>query len=228
MRQKDDAYILTDFQLQFLLLGIGCSSLYGLPQNKFNGDFKELYYQIHDLAVRNILHTSDGAFEICEPLKSWLFTAADAPAVYHILASGPPPRAFCAYLSDSMAVIMERYLYQKCSVRLMGIEKRVFYDEIKQILESCGIKEPKEPLPKELISKELWSFKQYLLGENQKKIYELFEKFSVEVADAMGEYRKRISVVHYYLENYLVAETGRTVDLFSFEMEKFVELLEKR
>ncbi len=56
MRQTDDAYILTDFQLQFLLLGIGCSSLYGLPQNKFNGDFKELYYQIHDLAVRNILH----------------------------------------------------------------------------------------------------------------------------------------------------------------------------
>ena len=94
MRQTDDAYILTDFQLQFLLLGIGCSSLYGLPQNKFNGDFKELYYQIHDLAVRNILHTSDGAFEICEPLKSWLFTAADAPAVYHILASGPPPRAW--------------------------------------------------------------------------------------------------------------------------------------
>lgn len=226
MQQTNDAYILTDFQLQFLLMGIKCSSLYGLPQNKFNGNFEELYYQIYDLAVRQILKSSEYAFEICEPLKSWLLAVADADVVLHIMASGRPPRAFCAYLSEKKVVVMERYVYQKFSIRMSGYQKVDFYEEIRKILESCGIQEPNEPLPKEMITDELADLRQHLRKEYQKKNYEMPEKFCVEISSLAGVCKKRISVIRYCLENYLVAEEGQTLDLFFFEMSKLAELLE--
>lgn len=227
MQQTDESYVLTDWQLQLLLEGCGCTEIYGLPLQRPPQDQQELSYQIYKLVKKQIISVAGGLFRIAEPLKSWLSAAAQAETIYKIRTSGQMPRFFCVYLQKGQAVLMERYVYRENSVRLWGFTKTEFYQELDQLLFDCGMREHVQPLPEQVYQEMAQELVQSYARNNEELRPGMAGKFRADVCDRFGRQRKRITAVRVQLEDFLVQEMKDTVDVTLFGIEKLIALLEE-